>query len=112
MRRRNVVGHERAMLEPEVVAAAAGGVRRAGGIEHGKLEALPSTPQHDDARRPRSDERGERRVRVNRRRRLKTESAGLEGCGSGQVRDIETDPIQSQRGRAGGHGRSAPRTFV
>jgi hypothetical protein len=42
---RDVIGGERTMLEPEVVAATIRGIRSACGIEPRKFEALPSSPK-------------------------------------------------------------------
>jgi hypothetical protein len=102
--RRDVIGDERTMLEPEVVAATIRGIRRARGIEHRKIKALPSAPQQNDAKRPRAEEIGENRICIDRWRRLKPEGAHVEGGGAGQISDIEADSIQPQRSRATRHG--------
>jgi hypothetical protein len=102
--RRDVIGDERTMLEPEVVAATISGIQRAQGIEHRKFEALPSSAQQDDAQRPRAEQIGETRICIDRWRRLKPEGAHVEGGGGGQIGDIETDSIQPQRSRATWHG--------
>jgi hypothetical protein len=101
--RRDVVGDERAMLEPEVVAATIRGIRSARGIERRKFEALPSSSQHDDTQRPRAEQMGETRICIDRGRRLKPEGAHVEGGGRGQISDIETDAIQPQCSRATCH---------
>ena len=79
--RGDVVGDERTMLEPEVVAATIRGIERARGIERRKFEALPSSPQEDGAERPRAEQMGETRICIELWRRLKTEGPRVEGSG-------------------------------
>ncbi len=100
------------MLEPKVVAAAVGGVHGAQRVEQRKLEALSPSCEQDGAKRPPSEKSGEPSIRVDWGGRLETESLGVEGRGCSEIGDIDADPIQSQRCRAVGHGRSAPRTLV
>jgi hypothetical protein len=101
--RSDVIGDERAMLEPEVVAAAIRGIERARGIELRKFKALPPSSQQNDTERPRAEQMGENRISIDLRRRFKPKGAHVEGRGGGQISDIETDSIQPQRGCATRH---------